>query len=149
MVVAGCAPAPLIRLEGRENMSIFLFIIAALLPVLFCIGFYLLEKYTAFGNLRYIWRQVVIGVVFGGLAILATEVLSIDVGGALSNVRDAARAPRKRDKANEEHQYRKEQTEDALWFCPFIHSSPPVVRYPSKHPRCETPFSAVYYSTPK
>ena len=71
-------------------MSIFLFIVAALLPVLFCIGFYLLEKYTAFGSLQYIWRQIVIGVVFGGLAIMATEVLSIDVGGALSNVRDAA-----------------------------------------------------------
>ncbi len=71
-------------------MAIFLFVIAALLPVLFCVGFYLLEKYTPFGKLRYIWRQIVIGVVFGGLAILATEVLSIDVGGALSNVRDAA-----------------------------------------------------------
>ncbi len=71
-------------------MSIFLFIVAALLPVLFCVGFYLLEKYTPFGKLRYIWRQIVIGVVFGGLAVLATEVLSIDVGGALNNVRDAA-----------------------------------------------------------
>ena len=71
-------------------MSIFLFIVAALLPVLFAVGFYLLEKYTPFGKLRDFWRQLIIGVTFGGLAVLATEGLSIDVGGALSNVRDAA-----------------------------------------------------------
>ncbi len=72
-------------------MPIFLLVTAGVLPVLAATGFYLLDNKTAFKNLNYIIKQVITGVVFGGLAILATEVLSSDVGqGTLLNVRDAA-----------------------------------------------------------
>ena len=50
---------------------------------------YALEKHTAFGRLKYYLRQVIIGIVFGVLAILATH-NGIDAGGAVVNVRDAA-----------------------------------------------------------
>ncbi len=71
-------------------MSIFLLIVAGLLPVLACLGFYFLEKKTPFAKLNYWGKQAIIGVVFGGLAVLATEVFSTDIGGAMINVRDAA-----------------------------------------------------------
>ena len=50
---------------------------------------YALEKHTAFGRLKYYFRQVIIGIIFGVLAILATH-NGIDAGGAVVNVRDAA-----------------------------------------------------------
>ncbi len=71
-------------------MSVFLLIIASLLPMVACIGFYLLEKKTPFGKLRYFVRQIIIGVVFGGITIMATEVFSTNIGTALINARDAA-----------------------------------------------------------
>ena len=71
-------------------MSIFLLVIAALLPAVAGVGFYLLEKKTPFGKLGYWVRQIVIGIVFGGITIMATEVFSIDIGTALINARDAA-----------------------------------------------------------
>ncbi len=72
-------------------MSVFLLVIAGILPVIVCAGFYLLDKKTPFKNLKYIIKQCIFGVVFGGLAILATEVFSTDVGnGTLLNVRDAS-----------------------------------------------------------
>ncbi len=61
------------------------------MPVLATVGFYFLDKKTAFKNLNNIPKQIILGVFYGGLAILATEVLSTDVGsGTLLNVRDAA-----------------------------------------------------------
>lgn len=72
-------------------MPVFLLIIAGLLPILATTGFYFLDNKTAFKKLNNILKQIIIGVVYGGLAILATEVLSSDVGqGTLLNVRDAA-----------------------------------------------------------
>lgn len=72
-------------------MSVLLLILSGILPVLTCLLFFLLEKKTPFGKLNYALKQVITGVVFGGLAILATEVFSTDVGdGTLLNVRDAA-----------------------------------------------------------
>ncbi len=74
------------------GMKIFLLIVAGLLPVIGCAVFSLLEKKTPFGKLAYWIRQAVIGVVFGGLTVMATEVFSIDIGSALINARDAAAA---------------------------------------------------------
>lgn len=71
-------------------MSYFLLIVAGSLPVLACVGFYLLERKTPFSKLNYWLRQAIIGVVFGSFSVLATEVFSTDIGGALINVRDAA-----------------------------------------------------------
>ena len=64
-------------------------ILSGSLPVIFSVGFYLLEKKTRFSKLPYLRRQLIIGVFFGALAIFSTE-YSIDVGGASMNVRDAA-----------------------------------------------------------
>ena len=50
---------------------------------------YALEKKTSFGRWNPALRQGIIGVVFGGLAVLATE-YGIPIGGATLNVRDAA-----------------------------------------------------------
>ncbi len=72
-------------------MSVLLLVIAGILPVLACLLFFMLERKIPFADLNYALKQAITGVVFGGLAILATEVLSSDVGqGTLLNVRDAA-----------------------------------------------------------
>ncbi len=62
---------------------------AALLPVIVSALFCIFEKYTAFGKLKYLWRQVIIGIIFGGLAIVGTE-WGIPISGAMVNARDAA-----------------------------------------------------------
>ncbi|MGN0824570.1 MAG: SpoIIE family protein phosphatase [Candidatus Coproplasma sp.] len=70
-------------------MGYFKLTLAALFPVAFTVLFALLEKKTKFGKLKYYLRQGIIGVVFGGFAILSTE-FSIDLNGAMINARDAA-----------------------------------------------------------
>ena len=60
-----------------------------LLPVLFSILFYRLEKRTAFSKCNYWLKQVLIGIVFGGLAVFGTE-WGIPMAGAQVNCRDAA-----------------------------------------------------------
>ncbi|MGN0814913.1 MAG: SpoIIE family protein phosphatase [Candidatus Coproplasma sp.] len=61
---------------------------ATLLPVLLAAGLYLLER-TRFGKWNYYLKQTVVGVLFGGVAVLATE-FGIPVEGATLNVRNAA-----------------------------------------------------------
>ena len=63
--------------------------IASLLPVLAALLLYILENKTPFGKLKYIVKQIIIGVVFGGLAIIGTE-WGIPINGAQVNCRDAA-----------------------------------------------------------
>lgn len=63
--------------------------IAALLPVLVSIILYIAEKKTALGRVNGKLRQVIYGVIFGGLAIIGTE-FGITVNGAQANCRDAA-----------------------------------------------------------
>lgn len=71
-------------------MKLYLPLIAtSLFPVLSTILIYFAEKKTAFKKLPYMARQAVIGVVFGGLAILSTT-FGIDLGGAEVNTRDAS-----------------------------------------------------------
>lgn len=63
--------------------------IAALLPVMVSLIIYFLEKKTKFGQLSRNVRQVIIGVVFGIIAIVGTE-WGIPIHGAQVNCRDAA-----------------------------------------------------------
>ena len=64
-------------------------IAATLLPVLLSAALYLAERKTRFGRTRAWVRQAVIGVLFGGVAVLATA-FGIPVEGAVLNVRNAA-----------------------------------------------------------
>lgn len=70
-------------------MVYLLLTIVALLPVIVSVLFFVLDKYTNFKKLKYIWKQIIYGVVFGGLAILGTE-CGIPMAGAQINCRDAA-----------------------------------------------------------
>ena len=63
--------------------------LVALAPVVLSIVFFLLDKYTKFKNLKYIVKQIIYGVAFGGLAILGTE-CGIPISGAQINCRDAS-----------------------------------------------------------
>lgn len=64
-------------------------ILCSLLPVLFSVGFYLLERTRLYARLSGVARQTVIGAVFGLLAVFSTE-FGVDIDGAIINVRDAA-----------------------------------------------------------
>ncbi len=72
-----------------EPIAIVRLILIGLLPPAAAVGFYFLEKTRFFGGLKKIWKQVIGGVVFGGICVLATEFGS-PFNGAVLNVRDAA-----------------------------------------------------------
>lgn len=59
------------------------------LSVIAAIVFYLLEQKTKFITWPYMVRQIIIGVVFGGIAIVSTE-WGVPLNGAMLNCRDAA-----------------------------------------------------------
>ena len=63
--------------------------IATLLPVIATAILYLLDKGTRFGRIKRWKKQAIIGVIFGGLAIIGTE-WGIPINGAQVNCRDAA-----------------------------------------------------------
>ncbi len=63
--------------------------VAALLVVLAVVLLYLADRKTPFGKLKYWVKQAVYGVLFGMLAIVATE-SGVNIDGATINVRDAA-----------------------------------------------------------
>ena len=65
------------------------FAFAMLLPVLACVVLSLLRQHTSVAGLPEMSWQVVVGVVFGAIAIYGTE-MGIPVNGAMMNVRDAA-----------------------------------------------------------
>ena len=65
------------------------FISAALLNVLLVIGVYYLEKRTRFATLKRVYREIVIGVLFGASSIYAS-VFGVKIWGATMNVRDAS-----------------------------------------------------------
>ena len=71
------------------GITLFRLVTAALLPVLVAVGFYLAEKKSRFSRLSNFWKQGIVGVTFGAVAILATE-FGIPVDGAVLNVRNAA-----------------------------------------------------------
>lgn len=57
--------------------------------ILLVIAFYLANKHTNFQKLSYLKKQIIIGVLFGGLSCLASS-FGFDVFGTVANVRDAA-----------------------------------------------------------
>lgn len=61
----------------------------AAVPVIFSVLIYLIDKKTGFSKLKYIYKQIIIGLVFGIIAICGTE-FGVNVGGAIINVRNAA-----------------------------------------------------------
>lgn len=64
--------------------------IATLLPVLLASILFLLEKHTKFNNVNNKAKQILCGILFGGLAILGTEWGIPMSGGAVANCRDGA-----------------------------------------------------------
>lgn len=62
---------------------------ATLLPVALSVILYFAERKTNFGKINFLIRQAVIGVIFGGVAVLATA-FGIPIEGAVLNVRNAA-----------------------------------------------------------
>lgn len=64
-------------------------IISSILPIIFSMIFYRAEKKTNFSKISYWKKQLIIGVVFGLLAVISTH-LGIEANGASINVRDAS-----------------------------------------------------------
>ncbi len=66
-------------------------LISALANSFIAILLYILEKKTPFGKIKYNFKQIIFGVLFGAMAIYSSTPLGgIDIGGAIMNVRDAA-----------------------------------------------------------
>lgn len=63
--------------------------LTAAMPVIFSVLMYLIDKKTSFNKLKYIHKQIIIGLVFGIIAICGTE-FGVDIDGATINARDAA-----------------------------------------------------------
>lgn len=70
-------------------LTILKLILATLAPVGLSASLFAIDKYTKFNKLNYWLKQVIFGVLFGSLAILATQ-FGIDVDNAVLNVRDAS-----------------------------------------------------------
>lgn len=71
-------------------MEIYLRLLAtAMIPVVLSVGFYLLQNCTTFGRIKYWIQQVIIGLIFGAVAVYGTA-FGVDIGGAAANARDAA-----------------------------------------------------------
>ena len=64
-------------------------IMVGAVPVVVSILFCWLENHTKFRQLNYVVKQVIIGIIFGIVAIGGTE-FGVDIGGAQVNARDAA-----------------------------------------------------------
>ena len=64
-------------------------IASILLPVIVSVVIYVLDKKTKFGKIRYIPKQIIIGILFGLVAISATE-YGVPLDGAVLNVRSAS-----------------------------------------------------------
>ena len=61
----------------------------ALIIIAFTVILYLIDKKTKFHDLSYTTKQIVFGIIYGGLAAMATH-LGVPIDGAVINVRDAA-----------------------------------------------------------
>ena len=64
-------------------------LVPILLNCVFVTVFYLLEKKTRFRNLSFISKQILIGLIFGGLSAFASG-YGVEILGTVANVRDAA-----------------------------------------------------------
>lgn len=74
---------------NSEVITVFRLIFVTLLPVLFTIGIVLFDKSKYSSKLSYWTKQIIVGIIFGSLAILGTEA-GINVNGAVVNARDGA-----------------------------------------------------------
>lgn len=63
--------------------------ISSILPIMFSVILYRADKKTNFSKITYWHKQIIIGAVFGLLAIISTH-LGVEINGASINVRDAA-----------------------------------------------------------
>lgn len=63
--------------------------VIAVFPVVISAILYFLDKKTAFGNIKPKIKQLIYGLIFGGLAVLGTE-FGVDLDGAVANARDAS-----------------------------------------------------------
>jgi len=72
-----------------DAKTIIQFAFATLLPVAACILLTLLRRHTSVAKMPNMGWQVLVGIIFGGIAIYGTEA-GIPVDGAMMNVRDAA-----------------------------------------------------------
>lgn len=72
-----------------DFLTVIRLVCATLLPVITAAVLYIAERKTKFGKTKYWLKQLVTGLLFGGVAVLATE-FGIDVDGAVLNVRNAA-----------------------------------------------------------
>lgn len=72
-----------------ELASIIKLTIATLLPVVFAVILFFLDRKTKFGKLPRMVKQVIYGIIFGCIAIAGTE-YGIPMNGAVVNVRDGA-----------------------------------------------------------
>lgn len=66
-----------------------LLILSTLINCVLAVGIYLLEKYTSIKKLKYLPKQIIIGVLFGGASAFASS-FGVEWLGAVVNVRDAA-----------------------------------------------------------
>ena len=64
-------------------------LVPILLNCIFVVVFYLLDKKTKFKNFSFISKQILIGVVFGGISAFASG-YGVEILGTVANVRDAA-----------------------------------------------------------
>ncbi len=64
-------------------------ILVSSVPIIFSILFYLFDKKTKFNKVPYWWKQIIIGLVFGAIAVAGTE-FGISLSGVTVNARDAA-----------------------------------------------------------
>lgn len=71
------------------GLVLFQLTLIAFLPVMLSAGIYLLNREVNLERIPYMAKQVAIGILFGGLAVLGTE-CGIDIGGAVINARDAS-----------------------------------------------------------
>ena len=64
-------------------------LVPILLNCVFVAAFYLLDKKTKFKEMKYISKQILIGIIFGGLSAFASG-YGVEILGTVANVRDAA-----------------------------------------------------------
>ena len=60
----------------------------AIIPIIVSVILYLLFNSEKLKNLKFIYKQLIAGIIFGGIAIIGTE-FGIDIDGAIINARDA------------------------------------------------------------
>ncbi len=72
-----------------DFITVFRLASATLLPVVLSVILYIADRKTRFGKIKYWAKQLLVGLLFGGVAVLSTE-FGIPVSGAVLNVRNAA-----------------------------------------------------------